>query len=581
MLIRKTKIVCTVGPATNDEDTLTELIEAGLNVARLNFSHGTHEGHKESIDIIKAARERAQKPIPIMLDTKGPEIRTGDFKDGKVQLKTGDTVTVTTRKVEGDETLIPITYEGIADDVKVGDRILIDDGLIELKINSIEDTEIECEVRNGGEVSNHKGINIPMVKTSLPALTQKDIDDIKFGIENGVDFIAASFVRKAQDVLDIRKILEENGGEDIDIISKIENHEGVENIKEIIEVSDGVMIARGDLGVEIPPEEVPLIQKDLIKQCNDKGKPVITATQMLDSMIRNPRPTRAEVTDVANSILDGTDAVMLSGETAIGSYPMNAVKTMSRIAVKMEESINYKRMVRNKSLVLGSTPTESVCFSASAGALNLGAAAILTPSSSGYTSKAVSKVRPKAPIIATVQDERVCRKLNLIWGVVPLISPPSTSTDELFENTINTAKDKGLLKDGDLVFITAGIPVGVSGTTNMIKIHTVGQITIKGIGVGTERATGKVCVVSNMDDLINEFEEGDIVVTVSVEKAMIKYLKKAAGIITQESGMTSNAAIVGLSLGIPVIVGINDVKNRIFHGETVTIDPQGGVIYKE
>lgn len=581
MIIRKTKIVCTVGPATENEEVLIRLMENGMNVARLNFSHGTHEGHKMSIDSIKSAREKANKPVPIMLDTKGPEIRTGNFENGKISLETGDIVTVTTRKVNGDQKTIPVTYDKITEDVKVGDRILIDDGLIELKINKIEDTEIECEVRNGGEVSNHKGINIPMVKMSLPAVTQKDIDDIVFGIKNGVDYIAASFVRKSQDVLDIRKVLEENGGEDIDIISKIENHEGVENIDEIIEASDGIMVARGDLGVEIPPEEVPLIQKELIKKCNDKGKPVITATQMLDSMIRNPRPTRAEVTDVANSILDGTDAVMLSGETAVGKYPIEAVKTMARISVKIEESINYKKMIRTKSLVLGNTITESICFSASAGALNLGAAAILTPTSSGYTSRAVSKVRPKSPIIATVQDERVCRKLNLVWGVIPLISPPSTSTDELFENSINTGKEHGFLKDGDLVFITAGIPVGVSGTTNMIKIHTVGQITIKGIGIGTERATGRVCVVSTLDDLRNEFEDGDIVVTVSVEKPMIEYLKRASGIITQESGMTSSAAIVGLSLNIPVIVGIQDIKNRIFHKEIVTIDPQGGVIYKE
>ncbi|MDO5707021.1 MAG: pyruvate kinase [Andreesenia angusta] len=580
MFLKKTKIVCTVGPASNDEELLIELMKNGLNVARLNFSHGTYEGHKEIIDTIKRAREKANRPVAIMLDTKGPEIRTGDFEGGKVFLETGQDVIVTTRQVMGNQELIPITYENIVNDVEVGNRILIDDGLIELKILEIKDTEIKCKVNNGGEVSNHKGINIPMVKISLPAVTQKDIDDIVFGIENEVDFIAASFVRKAQDVIDIRKVLEDNGGEDIDIISKIENYEGVENISEIVEATDGIMVARGDLGVEIPPEEVPLVQKDIIKRCNKVGKPVITATQMLDSMTRNPRPTRAEVTDVANSILDGTDAVMLSGETAIGKYPLEAVKTMARIGKRMEDSINYKKMIRTKSLDLGSTITESICFSASAGALNLGAEAILTPTSSGYTAKAVAKVRPRAPIIAAVQDDRVCRKLNLIWGVTPIISPPSNGTDELFEHSINSSKDHGLIKDGDLVFITAGIPVGVSGSTNMIKIHKVGQITIKGIGIGTERATGRVCVVSNINDFEENFQDGDIVVAISIEKAMIDYLKRASGIITEESGMTSNAAIVGLSLGIPVIVGISDIKNRIFQGETVTIDPEVGVIYK-
>lgn len=579
-MLKKTKIVCTVGPATSDEDVLVDLMTSGMNVARLNFSHGTHEGHKETIDLIKSARKKADQHIGIMLDTKGPEIRTRDFKDGSATLTEGSIVTVTPEDVLGDEKTVPVTYDDISVDVSVGGTILIDDGLIELHVNEIKGKDIICTVNNTGVVSNHKGINIPMAKLSLPAVTQKDVDDIVFGINNDIDFIAASFVRKAQDVLDIREVLEQNGGEHVNIISKIENHEGVENIDDIIAVSDGIMVARGDLGVEIAPEEVPLVQKAIIKKCSDIGKPVITATQMLDSMIRNPRPTRAEVTDVANAIDEGTDAVMLSGETAIGKYPREAVAYMCRIALKMESAIDYQRMLRSKSLVLGSTIAESVSFSACGGALNLNARAILTPTSSGYTATAVSKVRPKAPIVATVQSMRVARKLNLTWGVYPIISPDSNTTDELFEHSIASAKQKGFIDDGDLVMITAGVPVGVAGTTNMIKVHTVGQVTIKGIGVGTTSVTGRTCVVSNMKDLEEKFQDGDIVVTISVEKAMIDYLKRAGGIVTQESGLTSSAAIVGLSLNIPVIVGINDLKNRIFDNEVITLDPERGVIYK-
>ncbi len=579
-MLKKTKIVCTVGPATSDEEVLVDLMKSGMNVARLNFSHGTHEGHQETIDLIKSAREKADQPIGIMLDTKGPEIRTRDFKDGSVTLVEGTSVTVTPEDVLGNEEVVPVTYDNISDDVSIGGTILIDDGLIELHVVDIKGKDIICNVNNTGIVSNHKGINIPMAKLSLPAVTQKDIDDIIFGIDNDIDFIAASFVRKAQDVLDIREVLEHNGGAHVSIISKIENHEGVENIDEIIAVSDGIMIARGDLGVEIAPEEVPLVQKDIIKKCSDIGKPVITATQMLDSMIRNPRPTRAEVTDVANAIDEGTDAVMLSGETAIGKYPREAVAYMCRIALKMESAIDYQRMLRSKSLVLGKSIAESVSFSACGGALNLNAKAILTPTSSGYTATAVSKVRPKAPIVATVQSYRVARKLNLTWGVYPIISPDSNTTDELFEHSIASARQKNFVEDGDLVIITAGVPVGVAGTTNMIKVHTVGQVTIKGIGVGTTSVTGRTCVVSTMADLQEKFEDGDIVVTISVEKAMIDYLKRAGGIVTQESGLTSSAAIVGLSLNIPVIVGINDLKSRIFDGEIITLDPERGVIYK-
>ncbi|WP_236910462.1 pyruvate kinase [Clostridium sp. Cult3] len=579
--MKKTKIVCTIGPASEKEEVLKELFLNGLNVARLNFSHGTHEEHKAKIDTIKKLREEMDLPIGIMLDTKGPEIRIGTFNVDEIELNDGDIFTLTTKDIVGDKTKVYVSYEGLPKDVKEGNRILIDDGLVELVVEEIVDeTDIKCKVLNGGTLKDHKGVNVPNVSINLPPITEKDINDIKFGIENDIDFIAASFIRKASDVLEIRKILEENNGEHIEIISKIENQEGVDNIEEIIEASDGIMVARGDLGVEIQTEEIPLIQKRIIKKCNIAGKPVITATQMLDSMIRNPRPTRAEVTDVANAILDGSDAIMLSGETAAGKYPLEAIKTMYNIATKTEESIDYMEILKAKSIAKDVTTTNAISKATCTTAEDLEASAIITATSSGYTSKAISRFRPRAPIIAATTTKRVMRKLSLVWGVHPVQSLKSNITDEVIDRSIHSAMEKGYIKEGDLIVITAGIPVGVSGTTNLIKVHTVGKVLLKGVGIGKKSASGKVCIGSSSKELEEKFEDGDILVSKFTDKDMVKLMEKASAIIVEQGGLTSHAAIVGLNLGKPTIVGAINATNILKEGEIVTVDTIAGRIYK-
>lgn len=580
--MKKTKIVCTIGPASESEEVLKQLMLNGLNVARLNFSHGTHEEHKKRIDTIKKLREELDLPIAIMLDTKGPEIRIKTFKSGEVTLQTGDIFTLTTREVEGDETIVSVSYEGLPKDVSKGTRILIDDGLVELEvIEIVNGTDIRCTVLNGGTIKDRKGVNVPNVPINLPAVTEKDIEDIKFGIENDVDFIAASFIRKAEDVLQIRKILEENGGEDIEIISKIENQQGVDNIDEIIEASDGIMVARGDLGVEIEAEKIPILQKQIIKKCNLAGKPVITATQMLDSMMRNPRPTRAEVTDVANAILDGTDAVMLSGETASGKYPIESVKTMYNIALNTESSSQYLETLQSKrTLDNHISTTNAISRATCTTAEDLKASAIITATSSGYTSKAVSKFRPQSPIIAATTSEKVMRKLALVWGVYPVLSKKSENTDEVIDMSIHSAMMKGYVKEGDLIVITAGIPVGVSGTTNLIKVHTIGKVLLKGIGVGKKSAIGTVCIGSNLEELKDKFKKGQILVCEYTDKDIVEFMEKASAIIVEQGGLTSHAAIVGLNLGKPTIVGAEGATKVLKDGDIVTVDAVTGLVYE-
>ena len=463
--IKKTKIVCTLGPVSENEETLRELIKNGLNVCRLNFSHGSHEEHKGRMDLVKKLREELNMPTAILLDTKGPEIRTGKFDAPEVLLEEGQTFTITMKDVMGNKEMCTVSYKGLANDVKTGDTILIDDGLVGLTVKEVNGDDIVCEVQNSGIVKNHKGVNVPGVKVNLPAITEKDRSDIEFGIEQGIDFIAASFVRKVSDVLAIREILEENNATHIKIISKIENQEGVDNLDEIIEVSDGIMVARGDLGVEIPTEEIPVVQKLMIKKCNEAGKPVITATQMLDSMIRNPRPTRAEVTDVANAIYDGTDAIMLSGETAAGKYPVEAVKTMATIAKRAEETMRNRRDKVNKS----KNVTDAISYATCTTAMDLDARAILSSTASGHTARMVSKFRPDCPIIATTSDESVRRQLSLTWGVLPVMRNKSANTDQVIVNSIEAAKTAEYVNENDIVVITAG----GSETTNLIKVETV------------------------------------------------------------------------------------------------------------
>lgn len=469
---KRTKIVCTLGPASDKEEVLTELVKNGLNVCRFNFSHGSHEEHKGRMDIVKKVRENLGQPVAILLDTKGPEIRTGSFSLPEVLLEEGQEFTITMKDVLGTKEICTVSYKGLASDVVAGDTILIDDGLVGLKVKEVKGDDIHCIVENSGIVKNHKGVNVPGVKINLPALTEKDISDIEFGISQGIDFIAASFVRKASDVLAIREVLAKNNAEHIEIISKIENQEGIDNIDEIIEVSDGIMVARGDLGVEIPTEEVPIAQKMMIEKCNKVGKPVITATQMLDSMMRNPRPTRAEVTDVANAIYDGTDAIMLSGETAAGKYPVEAVRTMAAIAKRTEQSLDHSVILKRKTLHQCSV-TNAISMATCTTAMSLNAAAIVTFTSSGYTAKMVSRFRPEAPIIATTQDEGVMRRLALCWGVYPVKTSGVGNIDEMIGKSIDSAKEQDFVADGDLVVITAGAPIGVKGTTNLIKVHTI------------------------------------------------------------------------------------------------------------
>ncbi|HBH12789.1 MAG: Pyruvate kinase [Clostridiales bacterium 38_11] len=579
--MRKTKIVCTLGPACEREDTLTQMIEEGMNVARLNFSHGTHDEHLARINQIKKLRSELKIPIGIMLDTKGPEIRTGDFENGVIEVEKGQEIIVTARDVIGNNNTIRVNYRDIALDLKESDIILIDDGLIELTIKRVvNETDLLCVVNNGGTIKNKKGVNVPDVKLNLPSLTDQDVKDIVFGIKHDIDFIAASFMRKADDVIEIRKLLEANYAESIQIISKIENRQGVDNIDEIIKVSDGIMVARGDLGVEIPAEEVPLAQKMMIEKCNYAGKPVITATQMLDSMMRNPRPTRAEVSDVATAIFDGTDAIMLSGETAAGKYPVESVRTMAEIAIKIEGSLNYDEIFRTKFQCADNTITNAISMATCRTALSLNASAIITATASGYTAISVSKFRPKAPVIAATHSEQVMRKLSLTWGVYPVKTEKMKATDEVIEQSVQKALAENYIKNGDLVVVTAGVPVGVAGSTNLIKVHVVSELLYKKVGVGQETVVGKARVGSRYEDLVQRFNDGDILVVPVTDRELVPLMEKASAVITEEGGLTSHAFIVCMNLGVEVVVGAESATKKIKDGEVLTVNGSRGVIYR-
>lgn len=579
--MKKTKIVATIGPASDSEEMLRELFSHGVDVCRLNFSHGTHEEHQERIDRIKKVREEMNLPIAIMLDTRGPEIRVKTFENKmEVSLKPGDIFTLTTDEVIGNRERVSVTYKELPKDLEVGNMVLIDDGLVELEVIEINDTEIICKALNYGVIKDRKGINIPNVKINLPALTESDIEDIKFGIKNDVDFIAASFIRKGEDVINIRRVLEENDSFDINLISKIENREGIDNMKAIIDASDGIMVARGDMGVEIEAESVPIVQKEMIKMCVEASKPVITATQMLDSMMRNPRPTRAEVTDVANAIYDGSSAVMLSGETASGKYPVESVEMMRKIALKTEETLKYEEILREKSSEVSNTTTNSIAKSTCFIARELEAKAIITATSSGYTSRAISKFKPETKIIAATPNEKVRRQLNLEWGVYSVNADYSGTTDSVISTSVSKCIEEGYVKEGDMVIITAGLPVGLSGSTNLIKVHTIGRILVKGTGVGYGSIVGRACVANSEEELRRNFKDGDIIIINSTYKEIMPYIEKAKGIITVEGGYTSHAAIVGLSMEIPTIVGADNALREIQQAEVITIDSATGQVFK-
>lgn len=580
--MRKTKIVCTIGPASESPETLEQLIEAGMNVARLNFSHGNHEEHAVRIATIRDVANKLNKNIGILLDTKGPEIRTHSMENGELHLVSGQVIDISMTEVLGNEHCFSVTYEGLIDDVNQNNKILLDDGLIELRVLA-KDTEkglIHTIVENAGVLKNKKGVNVPGVSVKLPGITEKDAQDILFGIEQGVDFVAASFVRTAKDVLEIRELLEQNNGGHVQIIPKIENQEGVDNIDAIIEVSDGLMVARGDLGVEIPAEIVPIVQKSLIKKCNQVGKPVITATQMLDSMQRNPRPTRAEASDVANAIIDGTDAIMLSGETAAGLYPVESVRTMYKIAETTEKSLDYRSIVTKRSKEKEPTMTEALAQAVSYTSINLGVKAVLAPTSSGTTAKMIAKYRPGVPIFAITESRSTAQKLTLVWGVTPIVTHKADSTDEILELSVDEALKQKYVNHGDVVVITAGVPVGEAGTTNLMKVHVIGDLLARGQGVGKLSVVGNAVVVNNANEALAYDTEGCILVTVGTDREMMPVINNCVGIITEEGGLTSHAAVVGLSLGIPVIVGVNEATKLIRHGQEITMDAETGVIYK-
>jgi len=577
--MRKTKIVCTIGPSSESLENTKKLISAGMNVARLNFSHGDYEEHGNRIKAIRQASQELNKTVAILLDTKGPEIRLGKLKEEPIDLVQGEYITLTTEEILGDINRVPVTYKELPSDVSVGATILIDDGLIGLTVLDIQGTEIKCQIVNSGQIKSKKGVNVPGVAISMPGLTEKDISDIKFGIEVGVDFIAASFVRRASDVLEIRELLERHDARHIHIISKIENQQGVDNLDEILEVSDGLMVARGDLGVEIPAEEVPLVQKQMIEKCNRAGKPVITATQMLDSMQRNPRPTRAEASDVANAIFDGTDAIMLSGETAAGKYPVESVQTMSRIAESAESALHYREIFTKQANAQQTSVTEAISQAVANSALDLEAKAIVTSTESGYTARMVSKYKPKSPIIAVTPVEQVLRRLQLVWGVIPVKGVPASTTDEMFEIAVQGALESGIVRLGDTIVITAGVPVGRSGTTNLIKIHNVGELIAKGQGIGSQSTTGKIVIASSPEEAISKMTSGAILVAPSTDKEYMPAIQKAAAVITECGGITCHAAVVGLNLGIPVIVGVDNARKLLEDDMEVTLYAEHGVIY--
>ena len=580
--MRKTKIVCTIGPASESEEMLEKLMNAGMNVARLNFSHGSHEEHKARIDSIRKVSKKLGKTIGILLDTKGPEIRTHDMKDGLIVLEKGKEVIVSISQAEGTPEKFSVTYEDLINDVQIGSYILLDDGLVELQVKDIDKDkgEVKCDILNTGELKNKKGVNLPGVKVNLPGITDKDAADIKFGIKEDIDYIAASFVRRPSDVLDIREILEQENNDNITIFPKIENQEGIDNIEEILEVSDGLMVARGDMGVEIPPESVPIVQKDLIRKCNKLGKPVITATQMLDSMQRNPRATRAEASDVANAIYDGTDAVMLSGETAAGQYPEEAVKTMRNIAISAEAAQDYKKLLSDRTKLVETSLVNAIGVSVAHTALNLNVKAIVAATESGSTAITISKYRPHSDIIAVTPSEHTARQLALVWGAYPVVKKGRKTTDDLLNNAVATAVATEKVGNGDLIIITAGVPTGEKGTTNMMKLHLVGDEIAKGQGVGRGSTTGKTVISKTASDLEGKDLSESIIVTNSVDESYVPYVEKAAGLITEENGITSPSAIVGLEQGIPTIIGVENATKELKNDLLITVDANQGRIFE-
>ena len=576
-MLKKTKIVCTLGPSSNTPEIIEKMIKAGMNVARFNFSHGSHEEHKQRIDMVRAASQKLGIPVALLLDTKGPEIRLGKFKNGSIMMEAGKDFTLTARDIEGDETIASMNYKELPQDVKAGDHILLSDGLVNLEVVRVEGEDIHTKILNSGKMSDRKRVAVPGIAINLPAVSETDAADIEFGCRMNMDWIAASFIQRGKDVLTIRKILEKHDSH-MKIISKIECQAAVNNIDDIIKMSDGIMVARGDLGVEVPAEEVPMLQKVLIHKCQAEGKPVITATQMLESMCNNPRPTRAETSDVANAILDGTDAIMLSGETAGGLYPVEAVETMARVATFTESNFTPKSYedVDAES----TTTTESIGKAVVKIAKDLHAAAIIASTERGGTAQMISKFRPACPIVAVSPHEAIVRRLQLNWGVQAVTGKEANDTDAVVDNAIFAALDNDLIKAGDLVVLTAGVPVAKAGSTNMIRVQVVGDVLLRGTGIGRNSAIGKVCVAESKEDLEKNFSDGCILVLRSARADFVDYMKRASAIVSEEVGLTSESAIVAITLGIPTVVGAAHAVDTLENGEIVTVDASRGTIFR-
>lgn len=578
--MRHTKIVCTIGPASEKIEVLRDMLEAGMNISRHNFSHGSHDEHGQRIANVRRAAADAGKTVGIMIDLKGPKIRIGKLDPEPVSLKAGDELILTTEGVKGNRYRISVDYPQLPEDVQPGNTVLLADGLVGLEVLAVGATEVLCLVQNDAELTSRKGINLPGVRTSIPAVTQKDVESLQFALELGFDFVAASFVRRAKDILPVRQILEE-AGSGAHIVAKIETWEAVENLDEIIKIADAIMVARGDLGLEIAAEEVPLVQKRIISKCNRAGKPVITATQMLESMIHNPRPTRAEASDVANAILDGTDAVMLSGETAAGEYPVAAVRTMERIARRVEADLPYTAMLAQKRRDISRrTVTDAISYATCAIAGDLDATAIITATQTGYTPRMVAKYRPGRPIVAVTPQEDVVRRLNLVWGVQPVfVDEQIEDTDLMIAASIRSALDAGLIRGGDLIVITAGVPIGTHGSTNLLKVHTVGKVLARGTGIGNQAVTGNIKIALTAQEAHAKIGPGDILVTRDTDRDYVPAIEKSSGVIAEVGGLTSHAAVVCLQFGLPVIVGVAGATEILQEETIVTIDALRGLVY--
>ena len=576
--MRRTKIICTLGPATDNPETLRAIMLAGMDGARFNFSHGDHPSHRARLDVVEALRSELGLQIPTILDTRGPEIRTKTFKEGRVTLEAGQQFTLTTREVEGTKDIVSITYAGLPNDITVGSHILIDDGLIDMVVEKLDSTDIVCKVVNGGVVSNRKGINVPNVDLTMDFISEQDYKDIVFGIENHFDYIAASFVRTADDVMAIRQVLKEHNCSWMKIIAKIENKQGINNLDEILRVANGIMVARGDMGVEIAMEELPPLQKEMIRKASENGKLVITATQMLDSMMKNPRPTRAEITDVANAIYDGTSAIMLSGETAAGAYPVEAVKTMVRIAERTEQDIDNAAKLRQMQIASSPYVTDAISHATCTTAMDLNAAAIITVTKGGSTARMISRFHPTCPIICCTIDEHVCRQMNLYWGVKPIMIDEMFSTDDLFNHAVERAMTTGLLEDGDITVMTAGVPLGISGTTNLMKVHIIGDIRATGQGFGKDTVQAHIRVCLTEDEVRTRLKSGEILVVHATTDAMVPYIRKAAGIVVESIDSFAHAKTLALALDIPLLANCENATNLLKTGVLATLNPKQGTI---